>query len=119
MSVDDDLLMMFIGKIGWLVVRAEASDDKDNPHWRLDAKCLDQDLDVNLFYMDYMSPRQWDELKSLCFSCPVQYDCLETAFARGEYGVWGGLRSRDRRLVLGARRQYKLQGRQGQFNPEG
>lgn len=35
--------------------------------------------------------------KSLCAECPIQQDCLEYAVeAREEWGIWGGLTSRER-----------------------
>lgn len=36
--------------------------------------------------------------RAVCSICPVRSECLTEAMARGEvYGVWGGLRERDRR----------------------
>lgn len=42
--------------------------------------------------------------KRICQHCPVKLDCLVEALDnRIEYGIWGGLTERQRRLVLARR----------------
>lgn len=42
--------------------------------------------------------------KRICEHCPVKLDCLVEALDhRIEYGVWGGLTERQRRVVLASR----------------
>lgn len=32
-----------------------------------------------------------DRLTEICFSCPVQQECLQSAIDNSEFGVWGGV----------------------------
>ena len=39
--------------------------------------------------------------KRICRSCPVRYECLADALDnRIEWGIWGGMTERERRLLL-------------------
>ena len=42
--------------------------------------------------------------KRICARCPVREECLEWALKNEDYGVWGGLSARERKL-LAARSQ--------------
>lgn len=73
-------------------------DDPDRP-------CLNKG---ELFFTPDRRGR-WDPMpaKRLCFRCPHQTECLETALASQppmHFGVWGGLDEGERRVVLGCRR---------------
>jgi WhiB family redox-sensing transcriptional regulator len=39
------------------------------------------------------------QAKSLCETCPVKSECLETAIARDERGIWGGKTERERKRM--------------------
>ncbi|MFI1036026.1 WhiB family transcriptional regulator, partial [Streptomyces sp. NPDC020951] len=41
------------------------------------------------------------EAKNVCNGCPIQAECLAYALdQRIEFGVWGGMTERERRLLL-------------------
>jgi len=51
-----------------------------------------------------------ERAKKLCEGCAAQTPCLEYALVnRVEHGVWGGASERQRRRILKARRQSRLQ----------
>ncbi|OKL48470.1 hypothetical protein BSR29_00630 [Boudabousia liubingyangii] len=40
-------------------------------------------------------------IREICFDCPVRMHCLAQALEEGmNYGVWGGLTERERRVLL-------------------
>lgn len=68
--------------------------------WLDRAACANED--VSLFYdhdRETFDGRQSRVLiaKSICESCPVRKECLETAIANEEpYGIWGGFTPHER-----------------------
>lgn len=69
--------------------------------WVSDAACLG--LDPDIFYPGRGADDQ--KAKSVCRTCPVQWDCLLWAVDHGEReGIWGGLSARTRRRMFGVRR---------------
>ena len=51
-----------------------------------------------------------ERAKKLCEGCVAQTPCLDYALVnRVEHGVWGGASERQRRRILKARRQARLQ----------
>lgn len=45
--------------------------------------------------------QQENRAKNLCFTCPIQAACLDTALRRGEdNGIWGGYSAAERRAIL-------------------
>ena len=51
-----------------------------------------------------------ERAKKLCEGCVAQTPCLEYALVnRVEHGVWGGASERQRRRILKARRQARLE----------
>ncbi len=74
-------------------------------HWQEDAAC--RTVDSELFYPPIGAPRHEvraaeRKAKRLCFSCPVQRECLEAALEADErFGVWGGMSARERRRKFG------------------
>jgi WhiB family transcriptional regulator, redox-sensing transcriptional regulator len=71
--------------------------------WRADAACRDADPD--LFFpigTAKAAPRQIEEAKRICRSCPAQTQCLAWALDnRVADGVWGGTTEDERRVIWG------------------
>ena len=69
--------------------------------------CAQFDLE---FY--YAEPRNRDDkeeiktLKSMCYTCSFQTQCLEWALHNEKFGIWGGLDEDQRKVV---RRERKIQ----------
>ncbi|MEU1496529.1 WhiB family transcriptional regulator [Streptomyces sp. NPDC005732] len=64
--------------------------------WRESSACGSSDADD--LFAD--SPRQ-KRAKLICMQCPVRTECLAEALdERIEFGVWGGMTERERRLLL-------------------
>jgi len=62
--------------------------------WREKAACLDSDPDI--FFVDRGHPIT--KARRICRDCPVQQECLDYAVTTDQnFGVWGGLRARERR----------------------
>ena len=63
--------------------------------WTMRAKCRGME--------DALFPEASDQkrAKLVCSGCPVRYECLAEALDnRIEWGVWGGMTERERRLLL-------------------
>lgn len=63
--------------------------------WTLRAKCRGT--------ADALFPEAADQkrARSVCMGCPVRLECLAEALDnRIEWGVWGGMTERERRLLL-------------------
>lgn len=63
--------------------------------------CRQQDPDL-WFPVGSTGPAlmQEQEAKSLCFLCPIQAECLDTALkTQVDYGVWGGYSAAERRAI--------------------
>ncbi|WP_329524736.1 WhiB family transcriptional regulator [Streptomyces sp. NBC_01462] len=64
--------------------------------WRENSACGSADADE--LFAD--SPRQ-KRAKTICMRCPVRTQCLAEALdERIEFGVWGGMTERERRVLL-------------------
>lgn len=65
--------------------------------WEDLARC--SQFDPEIFFDP--STRAERRAKSICAQCPVRLDCLECALSvRAEFGVWGGMNSKERRSLL-------------------
>lgn len=78
-------------------------------HWREDARCLGQPVDV--FFPDMsMGDARWDRAKDVCKNCMVKRECLKLVIGLPEdddrYGVFGGLSPNERRS-----KRHELKGR--------
>lgn len=63
--------------------------------WTLRAKC--RGLEDALF----VEASEQKRARGLCAGCPVRSECLAEALDnRIEWGVWGGMTERERRLLL-------------------
>src|SRR5215203_6285942 len=63
--------------------------------WTMRAKCRGME--------DALFPEASDQKRArlLCSGCPVRFECLSEALDnRIEWGVWGGMTERERRLLL-------------------
>jgi WhiB family redox-sensing transcriptional regulator len=65
--------------------------------WMDDAVC--KGVDTSLFFFELGDgQKEMAAAKAVCVTCPVQQDCLVFAVDNGfEYGVWGGMSSRQRK----------------------
>jgi WhiB family redox-sensing transcriptional regulator len=65
--------------------------------WVEHARCHQQDPD--LFFDTRVRAER--RAKAICASCLVRVDCLALALqSKAEFGVWGGLTSKERSLLL-------------------
>jgi WhiB family redox-sensing transcriptional regulator len=65
-----------------------------------DARCAQGDVDPEIFYSS-----STQEAKAICQRCSVIRECREWSIRMREtYGVWGGLSSAERRLLLRGKR---------------
>jgi len=54
---------------------------------------------ADLYDKAWMDDDAFAQARTICNACPLMGDCAETAAARLEWGVWGGLRVRDGKPV--------------------
>lgn len=66
--------------------------------WSDEAKCKGQ---TDLFYPIFSSAAL--TAKKVCRDCPCKQECLETAIAGDEIGVWGGTTEMERRAIQSRR----------------
>jgi WhiB family redox-sensing transcriptional regulator len=65
--------------------------------WEEEARCNDHDPEM--FFAT--RSRAEGRAKAICSRCPVSFECLQFALAaRVEFGVWGGLSSKERMVLL-------------------
>jgi WhiB family transcriptional regulator, redox-sensing transcriptional regulator len=66
------------------------------PEWVLRGSCRHQSPDAM-----FVDGAAQNTAKRLCRTCPVRWECLADALDnRTEFGVWGGMTERERRLLL-------------------
>jgi WhiB family redox-sensing transcriptional regulator len=64
--------------------------------WRVRAVCRSADPELL-----FVSGARQREAASICRNCPVKWECAASALDnKEEYGVWGGLTERQRRILL-------------------
>jgi hypothetical protein len=73
------------------------------------ASCLGLETDLFYDHRTGLSEKglTLQHLRRICFSCPIQRECLEIGVAHEPYGFWGGL-AEDERKMLHARREGKV-----------
>lgn len=65
-------------------------------NWRADAACADIDAELM-----FSTAAEQHAIKRVCRRCPVIAECLiESLENRIQFGVWGGLTERERRVLL-------------------
>jgi len=68
--------------------------------WMMRAAC--RGMDAAMFFPE--KGENAGDAKTVCEGCPVRAECLELALVKREqFGVWGGLSEKDRRLIRGQR----------------
>lgn len=76
--------------------------------WRYDAACASPRVDPAWFFHephDSLTKEQAEQkAKAVCGKCPVQAECLASALAHGEQGIWGGTTELERWAMPGATR---------------
>lgn len=82
--------------------------DYNEGNWRERARCLDKDL--NMFFADGPgSGNKYFDARCICFTCPVQKNCLDFAVQNSEdAGIWGGLPYRERLKYMNGKRTHHL-----------
>jgi WhiB family redox-sensing transcriptional regulator len=67
-------------------------------------------IDTDLFYEHKTGMEErgltMNHLRRICFSCPIQRDCLTIGVAHEPFGFWGGLSEEERRHMH-ARKESK------------
>lgn len=72
------------------------------PYWRDDSDCNGFPLEVFFGTLDQpLTAKESRQARLICGACPVQRDCLITAFRDDErHGIWAGFTSVERRRML-------------------
>ena len=79
--------------------------------WKEDAACVGTS-DPDLFF-----PRRGESVnaaRTICSSCPVREDCLETALSVGpadDWGIWGGMTLNQRQEIRRQRKRSRREAR--------
>jgi WhiB family redox-sensing transcriptional regulator len=67
-----------------------------DPEWAARGACRDVDPETL-----FVAGAAQHKAKTICLGCPVRFDCLADALdSRTEFGVWGGMTERERRVLL-------------------
>jgi WhiB family redox-sensing transcriptional regulator len=76
-----------------------------NHSWRESAAC--SHVAVQIFFPP--TDFEGEEAKAICRTCPVREPCLEAALeANEQFGIWGGLTTTERRVLVVRRRRAEL-----------
>lgn len=70
---------------------------------QLDINPVCSEIDLNMYFPEKGQTLEHDAVRELCFSCPVQAECLEWSLHYEDYGVWGGYNMSDRAEMRAAR----------------
>ena len=64
--------------------------------------------DTNKFYEieDRATEQEIHEFRATCMKCPIWEACLKYAWCNEDYGMWGGMTTRERDLFRGRSRDY-------------
>ena len=102
MAWGDDYSMPRVESAGW--------DNSDRilaierPQYQKDASCRTCD-DASIFFPSPGDTESLKAAKAMCSTCPVIDACLKYALENNErYGIWGGKSTRERLLILRAKR---------------
>jgi WhiB family redox-sensing transcriptional regulator len=72
----------------------------ETQHWETQAKCKTPEVfgKYDFFTTD---TEEKNEIKNICFTCPVRADCVKFALENGEiWGIWGGKDENEIRRTL-------------------
>ena len=90
---------------GW--EEGDSLHDLTRPSYQKDAACRDVS-NPEIFFPSAGDTESLKAAKALCNICPVITECLEYALANKErYGIWGGKSTRERLLILRAKRMLE------------
>ena len=79
----------------------------ERPQYQEGAACKGID-NPEIFFPSPGDTEALKAAKALCADCPVVQDCLEYALNNNErYGIWGGKSTRERLLILRAKRMLE------------
>lgn len=83
--------------------------NRDKVDWTR-ASC--RGLDTDMFYTArtdlLVEGLTYNHLRRICFSCPIQNDCLKVGTAYEPYGFWGGLAEDERRHIYAGKLDSKV-----------
>jgi len=81
--------------------------DLTRPNYQKDAACREIP-NPEIFFPSAGDTESLKAAKALCNICPVISNCLEYALGNNErYGIWGGKSTRERLLILRAKRMLE------------
>ena len=70
--------------------------------WLDEATCVDRDPEI------FFTPSFEKDAKKICKTCPVAKQCLLMALEKEfEYGVWGGLTEKERKLLKKPKARFR------------
>jgi len=79
-------------------------------HRKIDRDAVDWDkancrgINTDMFYLEdeLLKNKKAEnrQLRNICFRCPIQRACLEVGFAYEQYGMWGGVASLERNIIV-------------------
>jgi len=79
----------------------------ERPEWQSDGACRTAP-DAAIFFPSPGDTEALRAAKAMCGGCPVVQECLEYALGNNErYGIWGGKSTRERLLMLRAKRMLE------------
>ena len=79
----------------------------ERPEWQADGLCRGSDT-PEIFFPSPGDTEALKAAKSTCHRCPVVRECLIYALDNNErYGIWGGKSTRERLLILRAKRMIE------------
>jgi hypothetical protein len=68
-----------------------------------------EETDPDVFYPEKGENNHVPQAKAVCRGCEIREQCLETALAADErFGIWGGLSTRERDVLVVERRRILL-----------
>lgn len=76
-----------------------------NVEWK---KAACAGLDTSKFYdiEDRATEQEIHEFRATCMKCPIWEACLKYAWCNEDYGMWGGMTTRERDLFRGKSSDY-------------
>jgi len=79
----------------------------ERPDWQKHGSCREAP-DAAIFFPSPGDTESLRSAKTMCGQCPVIQECLEYALGNNErYGIWGGKSTRERLLMLRAKRMLE------------
>jgi len=74
-------------------------------HWKK-AACAGSDTSKFYDIEDRATEQEIHEFRATCMKCPIWEACLKYAWCNEDYGMWGGMTSRERDLFRGKSSDY-------------